>query len=275
MARMGMDVDAVESAGRALKERAGQIDQIVAGLDRSVKGLLNVWDGPDAHTFVEKWWPEHRAQLVAARSHVDGLGQSALNNASEQRDASSDKGTGGGGNTQPNSGPGAGPAPTAPGGGSTTVGTLPNGGPDGYLAWTQETRHFVPDGNGGHWEDAYGNWERNCTSWVDYRRQHLDPPLSDAGGDGGQVAHNLGGSSETPPSLGAAVSYYPTDSPVHGHVMVVEEIKGTNPPSIRVSEDNYAGGFKDTRVWTQQPDGRWSDGPGRTSYVLEFSPPGK
>lgn len=122
MARMGMDVDAVESAGRALKERASQIDAIVSGLDRSVKGLLNVWDGPDAQTFVNKWWPEHRALLVTARGHVDGLGQSALNNASEQRGVSDAKGDGGGNGVQPNPGPGT-PVPPTTGG----VG----GGPDG------------------------------------------------------------------------------------------------------------------------------------------------
>ena len=166
------------------------------------------------------------------------------------------------------------PVERPPGPGSTT-GALPGGAYDGYLAWTQQTRKFVPDDDGGHWEDGYGNWERNCTSWVDYRRAHLDPPLAMATANGGNVAHSLGGSATTPPSLGAAVSYYPPDSPKAGHVMVVEEIRSTNPPSVRVSEDNYAGGFRDTRVWTQQSDGRWSDGPGRASYALEFSPPGK
>lgn len=96
MTRLGMDADAVESAGRALKARAEQIDGIVRSLDRTVKGLSGVWDGKVAKTFVGTWWPEHRKLLVAARAHIDGLGQSALNNASEQRRVSSSAGAGSG-----------------------------------------------------------------------------------------------------------------------------------------------------------------------------------
>jgi hypothetical protein len=88
MARLGMDADLVESAGRELKTRAGDITNIVSELDRLVNGLLSIWDGPDAKTFVEQWWPEHKNQLVKASTTIEGLGQSALNNASEQRNVS-------------------------------------------------------------------------------------------------------------------------------------------------------------------------------------------
>jgi uncharacterized protein YukE len=88
MARLGMDVDAVESASKDLKRRAQDINALVGDLDRVVKGLLGVWDGPDSKTFVNTWWPEHRKQLVAASSHIEGLGQSAWNNAQEQRNVS-------------------------------------------------------------------------------------------------------------------------------------------------------------------------------------------
>jgi uncharacterized protein YukE len=88
MTRMGMDVQAVEAASKDLKRRAQDINHLVGDLDRLVKGLLGVWDGPDANTFVNNWWPEHRKQLVAASTHIEGLGQSAWNNAQEQRNVS-------------------------------------------------------------------------------------------------------------------------------------------------------------------------------------------
>jgi uncharacterized protein YukE len=93
MTRLGMDADAVESAGRALKAHADRIDGIIRALDRTVKSLGPVWEGATARRFVQQTWPEYRAMLVAAREHVAGLGQSALNNASEQRGVSSAKGS--------------------------------------------------------------------------------------------------------------------------------------------------------------------------------------
>ncbi|MCU1578468.1 MAG: 28, gp28 [Rhodoglobus sp.] len=97
MARLGMDVDQVAAAGKALKERAAEIDTLVSKLDGIVRSIHGVWEGPDSDQFVNDWWPEHKKTLVAASSHVAGLGQSALNNASEQRDASGNSGSGGGG----------------------------------------------------------------------------------------------------------------------------------------------------------------------------------
>lgn len=93
MNRLGMDVDAVESAGRALKAHADRIDGIIRALDRSVKSLGPVWQGATAQRFIQRTWPAYRTELVAAREHIAGLGQSALNNASEQRGVS--RGSGG------------------------------------------------------------------------------------------------------------------------------------------------------------------------------------
>ena len=94
MAQLGMDVEAVESVGRQLKQSATSVDQIIGGLDKTVNGLLQLWEGPDAQRFVQSW-PTFRKSLIAAQASVAGLGQSALNNASEQRDASGVKGSGG------------------------------------------------------------------------------------------------------------------------------------------------------------------------------------
>jgi uncharacterized protein YukE len=88
MARMGMDVDQVEQAGRQLKTQAGKIDALIKEINGVVTGLASVWDGADAQRFVNDWWPKHRQALVAAQHEIDGLGQSALNNATEQRGVS-------------------------------------------------------------------------------------------------------------------------------------------------------------------------------------------
>ena len=276
MARMGMDADAVESAGRALKERAGQIDAIVSNLDRSVKGLLNVWDGPDAQTFVHKWWPEHRAVLVGAGSHVDGLGQSALNNASEQRGVSDEKGDRG--TTSPNLGgrdavtPGS-TVNTGSGSPGETLGVVspPTGGRDAYAAtWGN------PDVEQ---NDGHGAFSGNCTSWAAFRRHELGLPHLGAGwegtGHGAEMAARLGGVPSTPPTLGAVASW----GPVPGHVMVIEEIYPDG--RFRVSEMNVApegqynpvlGNVRTDRIYSPVGDGTWTSGNG-VNRDLTFSAP--
>ncbi|WP_328354366.1 CHAP domain-containing protein [Mycobacterium sp. NBC_00419] len=92
---MGMDVDQVEQTGRQLKQHAASIDTLVSQLDKVVNALPAVWQGPDAQRFVSEWWPQHRQSLTSAQSHIEGLGQSALNNVSEQRQASASSGSGG------------------------------------------------------------------------------------------------------------------------------------------------------------------------------------
>jgi uncharacterized protein YukE len=114
---MGMDVDVVEDAGRQLKSQAASIGSLISQLDTVVNALPSVWDGQDAQQFVHTWWPQHKKALAAAQQQIDGLAQSALNNASEQREASS---TGG-------SDRGSTAASGAPGG-STGAGGLPNPG---------------------------------------------------------------------------------------------------------------------------------------------------
>lgn len=271
MARMGMDADLVAQAGKALKDRAGEIDTLVAKLDGIVRSIHGVWEGPDSDQFVNEWWPEHKKTLVAASSHVAGLGQSALNNASEQRDVSGTHGGGSGGSipSQPQSPPST--PPDLSGQARGTSGTLSPGDLAAYRQFETEglRLHSGPDGS--YYVDQNGSAVNNCTAWVEYRRTQLGLPTNS--GTGGTMAGNLGGTAATPPTLGAAVSYYPSDSPQNGHVMVVEEIKSTNPPTIRVSEDNYANAYNDSRVWTQQPDGKWLAKGSTTAYSLVISPP--
>lgn len=88
MARMGMDVDLVEQEGNKLKKKASDLGALMAEINSIVSGLPAIWDGKDANEFVHNWWPGHRQSLQSVINSIDGLGQSALNNASEQRDVS-------------------------------------------------------------------------------------------------------------------------------------------------------------------------------------------
>jgi hypothetical protein len=82
----GMNVDEVEALGRRLQSVAQEFERWTADLERIVNGVN--WNGPDADMFKRSWWPGHRGRLNGVRTDLHGFGQSALNNASEQRRAS-------------------------------------------------------------------------------------------------------------------------------------------------------------------------------------------
>ncbi|MGN6696370.1 MAG: hypothetical protein ACTHN0_19485 [Aquihabitans sp.] len=81
-----MDPDQVEELGRFLQQRAQRIERIVSDVDARVRS--SSWIGTDANRFRHDWWPSHRRQLLSSADHIRGLGQSALNNASDQKRAS-------------------------------------------------------------------------------------------------------------------------------------------------------------------------------------------
>jgi uncharacterized protein YukE len=83
-----MDVDAVEGIAKQLQSLADQISQLESQINGKVQQLPGIWDGKDAQTFVTQWWPQHQKSLKAAAEAVKGLGQAAINNASQQRDVS-------------------------------------------------------------------------------------------------------------------------------------------------------------------------------------------
>lgn len=219
MARQGMDVDQVESAGKELKARSQEIDALVAKVDGIVRKLPGVWDGPDAQQFVNEWWPEHKKSLAHVSTSVAGLGQSALNNASQQRQVSGSNG-GGLGPTLPGIDvlPRYSDAPPVP----------PLGGPPP----SQDA--FDARGNDGVGVFAPGgDWAGQCTSWVHFRRSELGLP-SPISWKGDEF---IGGGSRplvssADPSPGAVGSF-------PGHTFVVEGVSDGNPRSISVSEMNY------------------------------------
>ncbi|MEB3062230.1 CHAP domain-containing protein [[Mycobacterium] zoologicum] len=89
-----MDVDAVEKTSKELKSKANQIKSLISGIDSSVKKLSSTWEGKDAQTFVNDWWPKHKKNLTSVANDVEGLGTSAWNNAQEQRRVSGATGAG-------------------------------------------------------------------------------------------------------------------------------------------------------------------------------------
>jgi uncharacterized protein YukE len=89
MSQLGMNADVVEQLGHQLKQQAADIAGIVTHINGLVGNMEQNWWGPDAQTFCNNWWPQHRTELTNVQHNVDGLGQSALNNATEQRNVSS------------------------------------------------------------------------------------------------------------------------------------------------------------------------------------------
>jgi uncharacterized protein YukE len=82
-----MNPDEVEGLGRRLRQAADQLNSIINELNSRVTSTT--WEGPDARQFKGQWWPEHRQHLSATATALGGFGQSALNNATEQRNVSS------------------------------------------------------------------------------------------------------------------------------------------------------------------------------------------
>lgn len=82
---VGMDPDLVEGVAHQLKGKAGEIDGLIAGLDSLITQLEAHWKGHDAAQFQGWWQQQHRPALRHLHDAIEGLGQSALNNAAEQR----------------------------------------------------------------------------------------------------------------------------------------------------------------------------------------------
>jgi hypothetical protein len=81
-----MNVGEVEGLGNKLKGVASDINNMVKLLNGKVQNTS--WVGPDATKFKNDWWPQHRQHLLKMVKDLDGFGQSALNNAQAQKDAS-------------------------------------------------------------------------------------------------------------------------------------------------------------------------------------------
>lgn len=82
----GMDIAGVEALGQLLQQRSEQVEAIQKELDLRLSA--SSWIGSDADAFRQQAWPAARARLAQVAADLRGFGQSALNNAAEQRQAS-------------------------------------------------------------------------------------------------------------------------------------------------------------------------------------------
>jgi WXG100 family type VII secretion target len=84
MAMVGMDVEHVQSLAGQLHQQAEAIQSVIGSIDRIVADLQSAWQGHDARQFADWWNTQHKPALHNAQQAIDGLHQSALNNATEQ-----------------------------------------------------------------------------------------------------------------------------------------------------------------------------------------------
>ena len=82
----GMNIEEVRQTGRELQTKSQDLQNIINTLQAKVD--TTTWEGPDAVRFKTEWWPNHKQVLVNMVQELNGLGQSALNNAQEQENIS-------------------------------------------------------------------------------------------------------------------------------------------------------------------------------------------
>ena len=85
---VGMNVEEVNRLGGQLKQKGSDIDGLINQINGLIDQLQANWRGKDADTFKGWWESQHRPALTKLRDAVNGLGDSAINNAKEQSDVS-------------------------------------------------------------------------------------------------------------------------------------------------------------------------------------------
>ena len=78
----GMNVEQVRQLGNTLQSKADEIRSMVGQIDGQLNGTT--WEGPDAQRFKGSEWPDHKNRLMQSAEVLQGFGQSALNQATEQ-----------------------------------------------------------------------------------------------------------------------------------------------------------------------------------------------
>lgn len=82
MAVTGMDIEQVRMLGTLLRNQLDAVNGIVSSIESSLSNT--VWIGPDAETFRNEWWPQHKTNLQSIGNQLVGFGDAAHNNANEQ-----------------------------------------------------------------------------------------------------------------------------------------------------------------------------------------------
>lgn len=88
MARLGMDVDEVERVAGGLHQQSQALQQSINQISTLVSQAVHVWEGHDSQQFQDWWNSQHKPALSRAAEAIEGLSQSAKNNANQQRQAS-------------------------------------------------------------------------------------------------------------------------------------------------------------------------------------------
>lgn len=103
---VGADIEQLQTLGVTLQAQAAEVRSIADLINRYLPGAP--WTGYKADVFRQQWWPQHQAQLRSIADGLHGLGQSALNNADEQRRTSDVRGFAGSAAVSAGGGSGAG-----------------------------------------------------------------------------------------------------------------------------------------------------------------------
>jgi len=82
----GMNIEEVRGTGQELQRQSDALQNLINTLQAKVDGTT--WVGPDSERFKNDWWPKHKQVLVNMVQELHGLGQSAMNNATEQENVS-------------------------------------------------------------------------------------------------------------------------------------------------------------------------------------------
>lgn len=88
MTLLGMDADVVESVGKQLKHEGESVTSVIRTVDGLIERAGANWWGAHGRDLAQQWRTVHRPALLKVAGAVDGLGQSAVNNAREQRGVS-------------------------------------------------------------------------------------------------------------------------------------------------------------------------------------------
>ena len=88
MARLGMDADEVERVASGLHTQSQALGQAISSINNLVNQAVHVWEGPDSKQFQDWWNSQHQPALKRAQEAIEGLSQSAKNNANAQRQVS-------------------------------------------------------------------------------------------------------------------------------------------------------------------------------------------
>lgn len=83
-----MDVAAVEATGRQLTAKGHDVNGLVHKVDSLINQADSNWWGARGKQFVHEWRSIHRPALLRVATSIEGLGQSAINQAKEQREVS-------------------------------------------------------------------------------------------------------------------------------------------------------------------------------------------